>query len=226
MEFTRDDVKHQFDPRTFARGEAYCSEDRVVAIDVDGATIHGEVEGSGGKFYGQAIRVTTGKRGVQFKGDCDCPMSYNCKHVVAVLLTLLDRAAPDVPLAAERWLALLARVKNHVRGAHDPSVQAFRIEYVLVPDRHDKALSLHPYIVHLDEAGRFGSATIVNDPLYLLTHRLPFVRREDEEPLLLLAALRMGQGAPRPTGVVGGAPSALHGMRIPPTPRPSCWAGR
>ena len=204
MEFTRDDVKHQFDPRTFARGEAYCSEDRVVAIDVDGATIHGEVEGSGGKFYGQAIRVTTGKRGVQFKGDCDCPMSYNCKHVVAVLLTLLDRAAPDVPLAAERWLALLARVKNHVQGAHDPSVQAFRIEYVLVPDRHDKALSLHPYIVHLDEAGRFGSATIVNDPLHLLTHRPPFVRREDEEPLLLLAALRMGQGAPRPTGVVGG----------------------
>ena len=203
MEFTREDIKRQFDPGTFARGEAYSREDRVVAIDVDGATIHGEVEGSGNKCYAQRIRVTNGKRGVQFKGDCDCPMSYNCKHVVAVLLALLDRAAPDVPLAAERWLALLDKVRNHVRNAHDPSADGFTIEYVLVPDRQGKAPSLHPYIVRLGEGGRFGSASIVNDPLHLLTHRPPYVRREDEEPLLLLAALRMGQSAPRPTGAVG-----------------------
>ncbi|MFL6635181.1 MAG: SNF2-related protein [Massilia sp.] len=203
MEFTRDDVKSQFDPGTFARGDAYAREGRVANIDLDGDRVHAEVEGSGGRFYGQTVRVANGKRGVQFKGNCDCPMNYNCKHVVAVLLAMLDRAAPDVPIAAEQWLRLLANVRHHVREAQDPAADAYRIAYVLVPERQGKALSLHPYIVRVQADGRFAEASIVNDPLHLLKFRPPYVRREDEEPLLLLAAMRMGQSAPRPTGAVG-----------------------
>jgi len=203
MEFTHADVKSQFDPATFARGEGYAREGRVSTIDLDGDTILAEVAGSGNCFYGQRIRVANGKRGVQFKGNCDCPMNYNCKHVVAVLLTMLDRAAPDVPIAAEHWLGLLANVKRHAQEANDPAAHAYSIVYVLVPDRHGKALSLHPYIVRQEADGRFAEASIVNDPLHLLTFRPAYVRREDEEPLLLLAAMRMGQSTPRPTGAVG-----------------------
>jgi superfamily II DNA or RNA helicase len=204
MEFTRDDIRRQFDPGTFGRGEEYARKGRVLGIDLDGDKIYGEVEGSGNNVYEQKIRVTNGKHGIQFKGDCGCPMNFNCKHVVAVLLTMLDRAAPDVPMAAERWLQQLTALQDYLHRAQGPSADnAFRIIYVLVPDRHGKALSLHSYVARMNGDGSIAGADIMNDPQSLLTMRPSYVRFEDEEPLLLLAAMRTGLAAPRPTGVLG-----------------------
>ena len=117
MEFTRDDVIRQFDPGTFARGEGYVRKGMVTEIELDGDRIYGDVQGSGDNRYQQTIRVKRDKRGVRFSGDCSCPMTHNCKHVVAVLLTELARGAVDVPAAAERWLLRLAGVQDYLRQA-------------------------------------------------------------------------------------------------------------
>ena len=69
MEFTHDDIRRQFDPGTFARGEEYVRKGRVISIDIEFPdTLHGEVEGSGGKTYRQEMRV---------RGDWSCPMPRN-----------------------------------------------------------------------------------------------------------------------------------------------------
>ena len=204
MEFTRDDIRRQFDPGTFARGEEYARKDRVIEIALDGDRIHGEVQGSGHNRYRQTIRVKFDKRDVRFSGDCSCPMTRNCKHVVSVLLTGLQRGAADVPAAAARWLERLAALQNGLRNAASaPSDDTLRLVYVIVPQRNGKAPGLHPYTARLRNDGSVVAAFPETDPLQLLASRQPHVRREDEEPLRLLGAMMVTQGRPTPAGVLG-----------------------
>jgi len=204
MEFTRDDIRRQFDPGTFARGEDYARRDLVIELDRDGNKIYGEVQGSGVKRYQQTIRVKSGKNGVQFSGDCSCPMSHNCKHVVAVLLTELECGAADVPPAAEHWLARLAVLQSTLRAVDSaPPDATLRLVYVLIQERQGRLPGLHPYTARLRDDGSISAAFPEPDPLRLLAPRQSHVRREDEEPLRLLAAMRMGQGTATPAGVLG-----------------------
>jgi hypothetical protein len=179
MEFTREDVIRQFDPGTFARGEAYASKGMVIEIAHDGDKIYGEVEGSGDNRYQQTIRVKRDKRGVRFSGDCSCPMTHNCKHVVAVLLTELARGAPDVPAAAERWLQRLAGVQDYLRQAAGPLNASMGLVYVLVPERKGGAPGLLAYTARMENDGSVAEAWQETDPLHLLASREPHVRPED-----------------------------------------------
>jgi superfamily II DNA or RNA helicase len=204
MEFTRDDIRRQFDPGTFARGEDYARRDLVIELDRDVNKIYGEVQGSGVKRYQQTIRVKSGKNGVQFSGDCSCPMSHNCKHVVAVLLTELECGTADVPPAAEHWLARLAMLQSTLRAVdRAPPDATLRLVYVLIQERQGRLPGLHPYTARLRDDGSISAAFPELDPLRLLAPRQPHVRREDEEPLRLLAAMRMEQGTATPAGVLG-----------------------
>ena len=203
MEFTRDDVIRQFDPGTFARGEGYVRKGMVTEIELDGDRIYGDVQGSGDNRYQQTIRVKRDKRGVRFSGDCSCPMTHNCKHVVAVLLTELARGAVDVPAAAERWLLRLAGVQDYLRQADGALNASMGLVYVLVPERKGRVPSLLPYTAHFKHDGSIAAAILEDDPLQLLARRPPHVRREDEEPLRLLSALLVSEGTSQPEGAFG-----------------------
>jgi len=203
MEFTRDDVIRQFDPGTFRRGEDYARKGMVIEIDRDDDRIYSAVEGSGDNRYRQTIRMKRDKRGIRFSGDCSCPMTHNCKHVVAVLLTELEQGAEDVPAAAERWLQRLEQIQDTLREDALPD-PAMRIVYVLVPERHGGAPGLLPYTARMEKDDAIAEAWQETDPLYLLTSRQPHVRPEDEEPLRLLGAMLVSQGTSLPVGVFGG----------------------
>ena len=114
MHFTYDDIKRQFDSGTFRRGEGYAADGRVLAARNAGERIEGEVGGSGGTFYRQTIRFREDPRGFRFEGSCSCPISYNCKHVVAVLLASLEQQeqGPALPMAAEYWLQQMASLPD------------------------------------------------------------------------------------------------------------------
>jgi superfamily II DNA or RNA helicase len=204
MEFTHDDIRRQFDPGTFARGDGYARQDRVIEITLDGDRIYGEVEGSGNKRYQQTIRVKSDKRGVRFSGDCDCPMTHNCKHVVAVLLAELERGVADLPAGAGRWLERLAVLQDTLRRVERVTPDdTLRLVYVLVPERRGNAPGLHPFMARLRSDGSISGSALETDPLRLLASRQPHVRREDEEPLRLLGAMRMGLDTATPAGVLG-----------------------
>jgi len=203
MEFTRDDVIRQFDPGTFARGEGYARKGMVIWTELDGDKIHGEVEGSCDNCYQQTIRMKRDQRGVRFSGDCSCPMTHNCKHVVAVLLTELEQGAAGLPAAAERWLQRLAGVQDYLRQTEGPLNASMGLVYVLVPERKGRVPSLLPYTAHFKPDGSIAAAILEDDPLQLLARRPPHVRREDEEPLRLLSALLVSEGTAQPEGAFG-----------------------
>jgi uncharacterized Zn finger protein len=160
VKFTRDDIRRQFDPGTFSRGEDYARQGRVVSIDIEYPdTLHGKVEGSGRQTYRQEIRVTNDKRGVRFSGACSCPMTRNCKHVVAVLLTDVDHRPVDVPAAAERWLQRLADIQDALQEAEAAARDnAIQLAYVLVPQRERAMPGLHPYTLRLKNDGSIAEA--------------------------------------------------------------------
>jgi len=86
---------------TYARGLAYARQRRVDGIrwnDAE-ATLHGTVRGAGGTYQPTAYFADHVQTPLVFgEGDCDCPVGFNCKHVVALVLAAAgqesSRAAP------------------------------------------------------------------------------------------------------------------------------------
>jgi len=213
MKFTLDDIVRQFNPATFARGEAYARNGNVFGVDRHGDRIDGEVGGSGDRVYLQTIHLKAGRRGVEFHGDCSCPMDHNCKHVVAVLLASLEQgedapaATSALPAVAERWLQQLALVQMGLRsGAATVPGPGHRLAYVLAPDRRDGAPRLHLCKARLRKDGSIGAATVQNDIYNLLASKPAYVEPADEELIRLVASLRAGSmyaDAIKPAGRLG-----------------------
>lgn len=83
------EYKKYFDYTYFDRGLKYAQEHRVETIEEnDEGVIFAEVKGSGREVYHQTIRTPNGK----IRGECTCPIGYNCKHVAAVIITMIINA--------------------------------------------------------------------------------------------------------------------------------------
>ncbi|MDB5949359.1 MAG: helicase, partial [Massilia sp.] len=94
MYFDLNDVLRNFDSGTYGRGHGYARSGKVrkLVVSDDATRIDSTVSGSGGHLYRQSIDVRNDRKGVRFEGACSCPMEYNCKHVVAALLSYLEQA--------------------------------------------------------------------------------------------------------------------------------------
>ncbi|WP_448681976.1 DEAD/DEAH box helicase [Pseudomonas nicosulfuronedens] len=82
---------------TLVRGEAYTREGRASVLRLAERSLEGLCRGSDGKRYRQ--RISFSRSGDTLDCQCDCPVGFDCKHCVAVLLHLLDKqaATPDIP---------------------------------------------------------------------------------------------------------------------------------
>ncbi|WP_145653002.1 SWIM zinc finger family protein [Pseudoduganella lurida] len=69
MQFTPDDLRRQFDPGTFARGEDYARRGNVLSIRWEDGYVEGTVAGSGTHVYGVGIYLDGSRRGIAFDGD-------------------------------------------------------------------------------------------------------------------------------------------------------------
>jgi superfamily II DNA or RNA helicase len=198
MNFTFECLVRQFDPTTLARGTAYSRKGNVISVLRDGDRIDGQVAGSGANVYRQTIHLEASRHDIEFKGTCSCPMTYNCKHVVAVLLTSLERSgdaqqAPGtaLPATAEFWLRQLAQAHEVMQSGAVPAPgQAYRLDYVLIPGPRGGGPRLHLCKSRLRKDGSIVASTICNDFYNLLVSKPAFVQRSDEELIRLLAALR------------------------------------
>ncbi|WP_346924186.1 DEAD/DEAH box helicase [Rothia sp. (in: high G+C Gram-positive bacteria)] len=81
----------------YTRGQRYMRDGMVVRYTYDeGArTLTGQVAGSGSTPYETSVifpaEVLAGSS--SFTSYCSCPVSHNCKHAVALMLTAIDRSA-------------------------------------------------------------------------------------------------------------------------------------
>ncbi|OGT63613.1 MAG: hypothetical protein A3E85_01495 [Gammaproteobacteria bacterium RIFCSPHIGHO2_12_FULL_45_12] len=94
---TSEVVKSAFNDIYFHRGQQYYTEGRVTLIDIRKKKSHrwmvdAEVQGS--KRYSYDVEIHIEQRGGRFfiRGECDCPMRINCKHVVATLLKVIAQS--------------------------------------------------------------------------------------------------------------------------------------
>ena len=200
MYYDHADLKHGFDAGTLQRGEDYARKGKVRSARRDGDKLIGEVGGSGGELYRQTIRFKSGRGGIDFQGSCSCPMSYNCKHVVAVLLADLERyrhtmaQSPAAGAArAEAWLqdlALLSRTPL-AKAAANPGA-ASTLAWVLAQDPAGGPPRLHLRRARLRKNGGLSGTTPIHDVHALLRASAASPEPGDEELLRLFAALQAG----------------------------------
>jgi len=99
LTFTVRDIKEDCDPGSFNRGQEYFRKGKVVECTAkynnkfEQLEIKGKVAGS--FVYRQDIEVDQDENNIYIEGDCTCPVGYNCKHVVAVLLSYLESTARE-----------------------------------------------------------------------------------------------------------------------------------
>ncbi|BDY05918.1 DEAD/DEAH box helicase [Ferrimonas sp. YFM] len=87
------DVENNFDEATFARGKRYFEEEMVLQAELGpgGGTVHGTTLGRRDNQYDTSIEVRKNGSKASLESFCNCPVGQQCKHAVALLLTLLDQ---------------------------------------------------------------------------------------------------------------------------------------
>jgi len=99
IKFSKNDIKNEFDDGAFSRGHGYFVRGLVGEIIVNEESSHSielnsEVDGS--HVYIQSIYVEKVTWGIDVEGGCSCPVGFNCKHVVAVLLNYLATIPKEI----------------------------------------------------------------------------------------------------------------------------------
>ncbi len=89
MHLSMEEIRTFMSYNDFSRGHRYFNLNKVkkclVRLSTDEMImINGVVDGS--FRYSQSITITKAQSRVNILGNCSCPVSYNCKHVVAVCL--------------------------------------------------------------------------------------------------------------------------------------------
>ena len=72
----------------FQRGKVYAAPNRSSVLHTQDSTLTAQCKGSAGQTYLQTITLLAKDGYYDINGRCSCYVGYNCKHVVAALLTL------------------------------------------------------------------------------------------------------------------------------------------
>lgn len=83
------EIRRLVGPASFARGQRYAARGAVVETSWDSSAkiLTGTVSGSGPRPYDTEVRFATQGSRVELTSRCSCPMTGNCKHVAAILLS-------------------------------------------------------------------------------------------------------------------------------------------
>jgi superfamily II DNA or RNA helicase len=206
MQFKLNDIRDNFDDNTFGRGAEMARRGSVRKIKMGNALIKGVVYGSGNRIYEQDITLLADTGGIEFEGDCTCVGGYNCKHVVAVLLTHLRqqekplRAVPQPPSALPNALAVWLQrldVATHPKEAkqiesRDPNQIGNGLIYVLAPDSSGKHVALCLCKARLRPNGDVISASAVTEVFSLLSNIPNYMADVDEDLVRFFVAMRSG----------------------------------
>jgi superfamily II DNA or RNA helicase len=83
----------------YSKGARLSRQHRVIQIRWDSSdfALHGTVHGNTDVYETNAYFVPAGRSSLAFEqGECTCPVGYNCKHVVALVLTAMGGAPEPV----------------------------------------------------------------------------------------------------------------------------------
>jgi len=117
-------LKSETDSGSFSRGQSYFQQRRATLEhfgqpDENRLLLTGYCQGSEFHPYQQHVQIHASDEGPLLDGDCTCPVEYNCKHVVALVLTW--QAQPKaVPRSEEKSDNLLNHWLRELTASHNP----------------------------------------------------------------------------------------------------------
>jgi superfamily II DNA or RNA helicase len=219
MHFTLDDIRSTFDSGTFARGQAYARDGMVRSVALTDRGVEGEVAGSGRSVYHQSVRVTQGKKHIAIAGSCSCPMDYNCKHVVALLIEALKRQEDALPspvaatglrqgevgITTLRWLDRLTRAQA-AWAMEEAACTMGNIGWVLLPQARDGELLLYLCVIDFLADGTIAAARAVSAAQSLYDNPSVDLQRGDDALIRMYLGMRaggMGETGVQPSGQLG-----------------------
>jgi SNF2 family DNA or RNA helicase len=197
-------LKRECGQGAFERGSKYYHQGRVLQhqskqISSDHLHITATNQGSGGRQYEQEIHVHRYDQVYFLEGDCSCPVGYNCKHVVAACLAVMNSRAKTKTVGGReelgQWLANLASPSRE-RTLQGLTQSAEYLIYELMPETHGDSVEVGFSIVRIKRDGRFGKgrrASLPSVPRYTGGFATPphYLRWEDEEIVSLLQASKV-----------------------------------
>ncbi|WP_237565734.1 DEAD/DEAH box helicase [Ornithinimicrobium cerasi] len=115
LRVSRSDLADAVGIATLTRGEGYAADGRVrtLVTALDGGTLLGTVLGSRRTVY-QTIVRRIGADGPGWVGQCSCPVGYDCKHAVAVVVETQRRLSGAG--ARSGWETALAPLVRAIPG--------------------------------------------------------------------------------------------------------------
>ncbi|MDX8409485.1 MAG: DEAD/DEAH box helicase [Mariprofundales bacterium] len=178
------------------RGKSYFESGMIQHFNlVDEVLLRGAVQGSAEEPY--EVEIIFGERSI--KGECNCPVGFNCKHVAALLYMLRDQQnraqADDKPQNSAHiptpFDNLLSQLSNNAPAMHQaniypPQVRQ-RIIYLIQPTS-DGTWALHLRASLLRNGGGYG--TLSSYAADSVLRRLPhFVLASDQ--LIMQGIMRL-----------------------------------
>ncbi len=139
---------------------------RWFEIQQDGRRVVSQVRNPKGKVYGQVIRIEgSADTGLSYSGQCQCPVGYNCKHVVAALAAVgasgqgEDLRGGEKLEQAEFWLQELERAVYDARiTSRETSGSTQLLMYILEVKvaPYGKYVTVNPCVARKLKAGGLG----------------------------------------------------------------------
>ena len=212
LQFKPDWLASEVDPGTWRRGQAYFQEGRAEVLEVfenrQSVSILSECHGSEYYPYEQEILITSHRHGLSLTGHCDCPVGFNCKHVVAAVLEWQRQIGAQPAETADLldvWLDEL-----HGREANKNHTAREDLLYLLTWSRAEPVVLQPRFVVARAKPGGGwyeGRSTVPANLTGTQTRRPAYQTASDEQILGLIKASVPSHsvgGGYQLTGVSGG----------------------
>lgn len=213
----RKEIYSYFSRAAMEKAHAYQAQGRVSGVEVSDDLTHvtAGVRGSGGRNYRVDIQLEFDPNDelTDLDGDCNCPMSFNCKHVAATLLEALSAkeppehptelgaqtvkpgnasrvtAPPVIPFEVNDWIDSVGRAVRSVDYSADDSQ---RLLYCVHPsDGRMPSLALSLRSVRVLKGGRLADNYATPSLFDFKADRAPKYYRDVDVDILTRARARV-----------------------------------
>ncbi|MBL0709263.1 MAG: DEAD/DEAH box helicase family protein [Sulfurimonas sp.] len=199
MKLSENDIRNYMSSNSFSKGQSYFKhgyvEKCLVCVNTDEKLmLKGKVSGNYGNTYTQNIDITKSNI-FRISGDCTCPMSYNCKHIVAVCLTYvsgkqtkLEPLAPQPPKEDEvkKWLGIFDSDEKEMIQVDHEVVKDYFISYRLFSKEKNND-ELKFYKSKYLKAGGLGKGSVLDSNRFVDNYYFKDIKDKADDDIAELA---------------------------------------
>jgi len=168
-------------------------------------TLLGMNHGSANQRYRQHIQITGQGKSLGVMGECECPVGFNCKHVVATCLTWQAQAGKEVAESSEfeNWL-----LRFSASGSETVRQKSDSLLYIVQPNKVNQDIDVDLVVARQKQDGTWNRGRRASLPTLRNRWDMPqYVCPADQEiiPLLLAGNRNLWENKVNLSGAAGHA---------------------